>query len=276
MIGVACYRGPVPETRYPYIAVCNLRADGTAPPGFQAYDTSSSLAYKNHSYCELSVLRTLPNLAPEAPWLGLVHYRRMFIQDASCMTYKHSSSISFYDLKWLRHFKVDYTAWQERMNQTDVILPCREDMGDLGFQSSYDQFAHHHDESLLHIAEEAIAHLFPQMPSFIDYHRTARSLGFFNMVVAKRKPLTDYMNFLFPILERCEISVGLDDSGYQGRWAGFLGERLQDFWFDSQPGAESVAIERLPVAIAAKRAPRRLRSILSSSRHVRRLRRFSK
>ena len=51
------------------------------------------------------------------------------------------------------------------------------------------------------------------------------------MVIARKKILDDYCEWLFPILEYCEAHCDVRVGTYQKRYIGFLAERLMGIYF---------------------------------------------
>jgi hypothetical protein len=252
VIVVAAYKDGAPETVAPYRAVCNRRPDGSEPQGYEFYDSLENLARFNHSYCELSAFSDSLEYFRDENWLGLSHYRRMFVSDSSKNPFNHMPKISYSNSKFLEKYKVDESSWNSRMSVNDVVLARRERMFSLGYGNSYEQFVQNHPPIYFDFLHESVNQLFPKMPSFIDYHKNNLSLSFYNMVVARKELVIEYANFLFPVLKECEKYIGFEQGGYQGRWAGFLGERLLNYWFDSITCFKPLKLDFLTVAIENK------------------------
>ena len=73
-----------------------------------------------------------------------------------------------------------------------------------------------------------------------------RSLHLYNMFVMRKDLLDDYAAWLFDILFEVDRQAGevAEDSAYQARWAGFLGERLMNVWLNHQ----KLSVVSLPIA----------------------------
>ena len=53
-----------------------------------------------------------------------------------------------------------------------------------------------------------------------------------NMIIAKRQILTDYCEWLFPVLFELNRRMGTIEDNYQNRYPGFVSERLLNFYFN--------------------------------------------
>ena len=269
MIIVACYQDNPPKTRRPYMPVCNLRADETKPVGYEYYDTVKNLAKKNHSYCELSAFKDSLEYFSEEPWLGLSHYRRMFVENSSKKPFDYIDEISYEDKIFLKRKGANLEAWNLRMEHHDVVVARKESMSSLGFANSYEQYCANHPAIYFEYLEEVIHDLFPNLPSFIDYHKQNTGMSFYNMIVAKKSILNDYSDFLFSVLGECESFIGFERTDYQGRWAGFLGERLMDYWITTAGRTLPLSVHEMTVAIGSRKNSK-VPNFVRNSRVIRR------
>lgn len=97
--------------------------------------------------------------------------------------------------------------------------------------SVYDVYAEDHIEQDWIIMMDEIK---KQSPEYYDAAQSVASGNWYyayNMLIARRDVFDDYCSFLFPILFACEKRIGVKMDRYQGRYAGFLAERLMTIYF---------------------------------------------
>lgn len=166
-------------------------------------DCGENISIKNKEYCELTALYWIWK-NDMSKYVGLCHYRRHFRLNQNILQLIDASNI-------------------------DVILTIPV----LNFPNVRTIYVHDHIEEDWNIMMRAISDLAP------DYYETAKSLqdGVFyyayNMFIARKEILNDYCEWLFPILNYCEVECfDKDDrNNYQRRYIGFLAERLMSIYF---------------------------------------------
>lgn len=160
-----------------------------------------NISEKNREYCELTALYWIWK-NDHSKYAGLCHYRRHFDLDLELLSRLAVSDI-------------DAVLTIPILNAPDVRTV----------------YAHDHQESDWAVMLEAVAALRP------DYVKTAEKLqrgNFYygyNMLIARKNILDDYCAWLFPVLEYCEKRCGKKEDAYQGRYIGFLAERLLSVYF---------------------------------------------
>jgi hypothetical protein len=188
----------------------------------------------------------------------------MFI-DSSADPFQYVPKISYSETSFLKRHHVDHSSWEARMLTHDFVVARKESMVSLGFTNSYDQYCASHPKIYFEYVEEVIASQFPRMPSFIGYHKENQGMSFYNMFVGKSVIVAEYADFLFSVLRQCEPLIGFEKVDYQGRWAGFLGERLLDYWVHYMQSIGSFSPYEMTVAIAPQPGPRIPNSIKSTT-----------
>lgn len=164
-------------------------------------DQGENISLKNRQYCELTALYWIWK-NDRSDYVGLCHYRR--------------------------HFEMDETALNRLAgSDIDVVLT----LPILNFPSVGQVYHYDHVGNDWNVMMEAIRVLEP------DYVEAARELqdgNFYygyNMFIARGPILNEYCAWLFPILRYCEEHCGTREDGYQGRYIGFLAERLMGIYF---------------------------------------------
>ena len=66
----------------------------------------------------------------------------------------------------------------------------------------------------------------------------------YNMLIARREILNQYCEWLFPILFQCENEIGERTDVYQGRYIGFLAERLMTIFLEQHRKEYKLAIAK--------------------------------
>ena len=160
-----------------------------------------NISHKNGQYCELTALYWIWK-HDTSDYAGLGHYRRHFELNEDMLKRLACSDI-------------------------DVVLT----IPILNVPSVREVYGHDHVAGDWDVMMEAVRTLAP------DYAETAQELekgNFYygyNMVIARKKILDDYCEWLFPILEYCEERCNVREGTYQKRYIGFLAERLMGIYF---------------------------------------------
>lgn len=159
-------------------------------------DSGDNISKKNRTYCELTALYWIwKNDASE--YVGLSHYRRRFVVDASLLDCLCSSDID--------------------VALTIPVLNCP------NVQKMYEW---NHNMADWQVMVEAVKILYP------EYYETMQRLADgsfyygYNMLLAKREVLASYCEWLFDILEYIEKRCG-----DKPRYIGYLAERLMGVYF---------------------------------------------
>ena len=193
-----------------------VQVGAVGKPGINRYqrdDVGENISAANPHYCELTALywawKNLP--AADAPYLGLVHYRRHFkgTGERDVMTAADADAL---------------------LCKAPVILPTKRNYVISSIEQHYgDTFDPVHIECL-RAALEALR------PTYVDTFnkRMAMTTGhMFNMMVMRRDLANAYCEGLFPVLELAD--AGIDYTGmtsFEERALGRMAERLLDTWID--------------------------------------------
>ncbi len=160
-----------------------------------------NISVKNPKFCELTALYWIWK-NDDSRYKGLCHYRRHFI-----LSEQQRAALLDSDI--------------------DVVLT----IPIFNTPSVYDVYAEDHIEQDWIIMTEELQRL---APDYIDVaNEVAKGNWYYayNMFIARREVFDDYCAFLFPILFACEERIGSRQDRYQGRYAGFLAERLMSIYF---------------------------------------------
>lgn len=240
--------GPACEAP-PYVAVCNVRPDGSRPPGFRAYDDEGGLPERNAAYNELSVLHRLQRRA-DTELVGLVHYRRVLVaRRPAGRRGEQPGTVHVDGIDWARpeQWAGDEAALVGALGDADWATPLPFDVRRAGYRSLWDHFAGNHPELLLRRAAAAVDWLHPELePLEVHLRREVRT-PLYNVFLGRRDVLDRYGAFLWPVLEACAPGLALD--GYQGRWTGFVSERLHGYWLSQVAEPSGVRTTALPLAL---------------------------
>lgn len=163
-----------------------------------------NISDKNKQYCELTGLYWIWKHAKE-DYVGLAHYRRHFLLPQN----------------WLDIVK----------NQNiDVILPVP-----LYVSSSLaENYCDRHVAEDWNILMEYVYKNNNSEYEKINLFFEGNLYSPCNMVIAKRKIICEFCEWLFPILDAVVKSVGEHKDLYQNRYPGFMAERLMTYYFETK------------------------------------------
>ncbi len=173
-----------------------------------------NISEKNKKYCELTALYWIWK-NDSTQYVGLSHYRRRF-------------DISEQMAAWLPESDIDVVFTAPVLNLNGVKR----------------QYCHDHMESDWNRMMETLGCLFPQ---YLDTARRIEKGNYYyayNMFITRREILNKYCEWLFPILFCCESEIGERQDTYQGRYIGFLAERLMTIFFEHHKDDYKIAIAR--------------------------------
>ena len=213
------YPMPQSDIYLPLHAGGALRPD--VLPDFAQDDSGDNISLRNGTYCELTGLYWLWKNA-DAPYLGLVHYRRYLGSFAP----PHAMP----DRKNRFARIMTHRDLNETMALTDIIVPTKRHYVIECVRSHYE---HTHSGVQLDVTRQVIAERCPEfLPSF-DQVMASRSAHMFNMFVMTRAKLDEYCSWLFPIVDA--VAARVDTTGYSdfdARFPGRISEMLLDVWLD--------------------------------------------
>lgn len=174
--------------------------------GFQGDDTGDNISEKNGSYCELTAMYwAWKNLPKDVDIVGLCHYRRYFALDK----------------------KDPKGHIQKLLNRKDLIA--------LPFQprefSNIDRLAQLTCIEDVTLFVELLIESFPQWKSIIGkYFYKSNYASVCNMMIMPRNLFNEYCAFMFPFLEKLEMTLLATEYSRIQRRIGYFAELLLGFW----------------------------------------------
>lgn len=164
-------------------------------------NSGDNISHKNREYCELTALYWIWK-NDRSKWKGICHYRRHFELEEKMIKRLENSGI-------------------------DVILT----IPILNFPDVRSMYCHDHIERDWNVMLEAIDRLDPQYSETTEQFQQGQFYHGYNMLIAREEIFNRYCAWLFPILEYCERHSKRKRDPYQGRYLGFLAERLLSIFF---------------------------------------------
>lgn len=183
--------------------------------GFQTDDTGNNISSLNASYSELTALYWLWK-NNDAPYKGLVHYRRHFASKRHFLYKDKFTQI-------IRHEEVE-----RLMESTDIIVPKKRQYY---IETIYSHYAHTLSDEHLTATRKIISELQPAYQTAFDEVMHSRSAHMFNMFIMEQHKFNEYCTWLFPIID--ELTKYIDSSQYDAfnaRYPGRISELLLDVW----------------------------------------------
>lgn len=191
-----------------------------------------NIANKNKNFCELTALYFIwKNVT--YPIVGLVHYRRYFIEKNNILK-KNLRKIQ-YSLKLKpKVFNARYDVINDKKiisffnSGIDIIIP---EAFDLWENTLYSHYAEKHYIKDWLIIRNILEQKYPEYLSTFDKVSNGKVLYPCNMFIAKKKIIDQYCEWLFNILFESEKLIDYHDyDDYNKRVFGFLAERLFTVW----------------------------------------------
>ena len=218
--------------------------------GYQGDDFGNSISEKNPYYCELTGLYwAWKNL--NSDYIGLVHYRRYLGSwKRKLMFWKKDPFYAVLSKKEIA----------KMLKENDIILPIKRYYF---IESLYSHYAHTHYEEHLLATRKIIEQTTPEYLSAYDRVMKRTSGHMFNMFIMSREKCNEYCSWLFPILEKLEAQVDLEQyDDFQKRMFGRVSELLLNVWIEQKQYAYKcvpiVSVEknnlrrRIPAFLKAK------------------------
>lgn len=220
-------------------------------------DTGDHISDKNFFYAELTGIYWLWKNS-HAEYKGLFHYRRFLDLNQESLFKNYEE----YSLKITSDFNVDNFLETLEINESNIKKILEENFmitrrkGDLRTWSTYTVREHYEEFYIKDHLDIALEVIKKDYPDYIDVAHDIldSTMSYFaNIVIMKSKDFDDYCNFLFGILEKVEKQINPYDKRWapgtiNGRWAGFLAERLTAFYI-TQKQKEGKKIAEFPAVI---------------------------
>lgn len=168
-----------------------------------------SICSKNSTFCETTALYWLWKNLPEADdFIGLVHYRRLFLDN---------------DNKIL-----SADAAKKIIDSGKIIVSIKAPLA----QSVYDQYKTFHLKNDMDVCYEIVKELYPEYENAFSSVLNQDWMYICNIFACNRKTFNEYCQWLFPILMELEkrLEPQNRNDSYQKRAIGFLSERLFNVW----------------------------------------------
>lgn len=182
--------------------------------GYTPDNTGDNISAKNKSFCELTgIYWAWKNL--NADFVGLVHYRRLFV---------NRNSLFCKDI-------LSREKAEELLASHDVILPKQRHYY---IETTRGQYEHAHNPHDLIVVEDILKERHPQyLSAFAKV--MSRTYGHrFNMFIMKRELFNNYCEWLFDVLFELEKRIDTTKyNKYNSRVFGFISERLLDVWVEA-------------------------------------------
>lgn len=154
------------------------------------------ISEKNERYCELTAQYWIwKNVSAE--YIGLCHYRRRF-------------ALSKEDVDNLTRSCVDVVVTNPVVNIPNVLT----------------MYCKNHVLNDWQIMKDGIRKICCEYLKSLEYVEQSTYYIPYNMFIMQRDVLNRYCEWLFPILEYCEMNCEAREDIYQNRYIGFLAERL--------------------------------------------------
>lgn len=183
---------------------------------FQGDNTGDNISNKNAHYNELTAIYWgWKNLDIDA--MGLVHYRRYLSLN------HHKSLDTVLNTQQVNKLLVD----------NDIILPNKRRYY---IETNKSHYLHAHEHKPFEVLEQVIHQKYALYGDAFDIVMKRTWAHMFNMFIMKKKPLNDYLTWLFAVLHDVEVRTDISSySPYEQRVYGFLSELLLDVWLEVHP-----------------------------------------
>ena len=187
-----------------------------------------NISHLNPYYCELTALYWGWKKAITSEYIGLVHYRRYFMNYRSSRIPCEKVGILCEDdcKNILTKYKIILPYWSGRPINA---------VKDLRQQRDIPYF----------ITEKIIANYYPEMLASYKKIAYGYKMAYGNMFITKREFYNEYCNWLFDVLKKLDEELKKRNIQKQPRMNGFLSETLLNVWCNYK--FKEKEIYRLPV-----------------------------
>lgn len=179
--------------------------------GYLNDDIGENISDKNKSFCEMTGVYWIWKHS-KADIIGICHYRRYFFEEDKIL-----------DKKQIEDILSNYDCIVGNSSKTQ-------------FDNLRQHYAEIHYERDLDICREVVAELEPSYLNAFDICMNCNLFTIGNMMIASKKIMDNYCEWVFMIL--FEVEKRVDISGYdefQFRIFGYLAERLLRVWLMNNP-----------------------------------------
>ncbi|MEZ8445427.1 DUF4422 domain-containing protein [Vibrio splendidus] len=185
--------------------------------GFLKDDDGVNISNKNKNYCELTALYYVwKNELKNVNYLGLAHYRRLFVRDSIKARFNQSKEL------------IEESDIITILSSYDIILPKKRVYPLSTVKQHYCKS--HYSKDLI-LLEELISEYYPEYSSALDEVMNSKSIHLYNMFIMQSDLADSYCNWLFDVLFKLEGIINISNyDAYQARVFGFISERLLNVW----------------------------------------------
>lgn len=200
-------------------------------------NTGDNISEKNRIYCELTAQYwAWKNV--EADYYGFFHYRRYlnFVQEYPAAGGAKGHKAAYYifcesNKQNLSAFGIEEDRMTALIKRYDIVtvLPERSN------SSAYEQYCQFHNKSDIDRMLEILKRKYPDAAKAAKEYMASKILYFMNMYIMKKQVFTQYMEWLFPLLEEFETETDFTEySEQEQRVCAYLAERLFGIWYTIQ------------------------------------------
>ena len=228
------YDMPTDQIYIPLQVGAEGKVDANGNPldfGFQKDNTGENISYKNLSFgTQTSLYWAWKNL--KADYIGLVHYRRLFLNQNKVAGKLQDSAITGEKL-------------QNLTEKYSVFVPKKRHYY---IETVYSHYSHtiNGGKNQLDLTRQIISELSPEYVNSFDRVMKQRSAYIFNMMIMRADLIDSYCSWLFPIL--FELEKRVDTTGYSDfdkRYIGRISEWLLNVWLSRQIEIGIVSAEQI-------------------------------
>jgi hypothetical protein len=187
-------------------------------PDWVQDNTGDNISGRNAKYSELTGLYWLWK-NDDSDYQGIVHYRRHFGT--------RDRFIRFTSRDWRRRILGTTEAFA-LLQEHNIILPRQRNYY---IETVHSHYEHTFGNEQLQLVRKIIAKYHPDYMSAFDRVMASKKAHMFNMFIMQRAKLSEYCEWLFPILMTLEDDI--DDGDYdtfRSRYPGRISEILLDVW----------------------------------------------
>ena len=199
-----------------FVGAAVAEANGAAIPGapFQRDDTGDNISGKNRCFgSQTGLYWAWKNL--DAEYLGLVHYRRFFLEG------KHTAEDPFSGI-------LTAETLEKKLKTHTVFVPRKRRYY---IETLYSHYAHTMDPTHMDTVREIIEERSPAYLGAFDRVMNRRWGYMFNMMILRRDLMDSYCTWLFDTLFETERRIGHEGmSEFENRYCGRISERLLNVW----------------------------------------------
>lgn len=218
---------PVENRCYRVLGLGGYSHRGVWPPECDL--TGDNISAKNHFYSELSGLYWLAKSKVLPEFIGLAHYRRLFLLDPSHPEFA-SARILRRDPSYEVLAYLTSDRWLEFslniLEQDLTIIPRPIPIG----ESIVEHYKRHHTSEDWDLFIIALKEVLGHGANDISFFESSKLLVPYNMAIWRSSFFKNYVECLFSILNWMELQMPVIMKDYQCRWPAFISERFFTYY----------------------------------------------